>query len=480
MNTRALKILAVGLSLCAAAGNLLGQVTLTNLYSFSYTGGSSSNGFNPETGLVQGSDGNFYGTTYTGGAYYPASGGTVFQITTNGSLTTLFSFNSFTNGVNPLGGLVQGTNGYFYGTTSAGGPPSNQGNGTVFRFSLGGTVTNLHTFGISVNDGRGPQAGLMQGRDGNFYGTTEQGGTNSSPGGLGTVFQITPNGDVTILHSFNGHPDGRYPVAGLVQGSDGNFYGTTEYGGTNDYGTVFQLNSTNGMLTILHSFTAADNYDAAYPQAGLVQGNDGNFYGTTYEGGSNLNGGVVFRISSRGSYTNLYTFTGQNGDGWNPEAGLVQGSDGNFYGTTHAYGANNDGTVFRISPSGSYSNLHSFSGTDGDDPVAGLAQGSDGNFYGTTELGGTNSRGNVFKLIVPLNPPANQISAIQITGTNVLVTIPSVAYEMYQLQFSSSMTPTNWVNQGGSVSNSLGALLTVTNFGGALLPKGFYRFGITP
>ncbi len=199
---------------------------------------------------------------------------------------------------------------------------------------------------------------------------------------------------VTNLYSFLGYPnDGHAPYAGLVQGSDGNFYGTTEAGGASDDGTVFRI-SPSGIYTNLHSFRGSPN-DGADPQAGLFQGSDGNFYGTTYRGGTH-SFGTVFRISPSGSYTNLYSFRGSPNDGASPEAGLVQGSDGNFYGTTYDGGTNEAGTVFRISPSGSYTNLYFFrdSPNDGANPQAGLVQGSDGNFYGTTEGGGPGRTGS--------------------------------------------------------------------------------------
>jgi uncharacterized repeat protein (TIGR03803 family) len=271
----------------------------------------------------------------------------------------------------------------------------------------------------------------------------------------------------------------------LVQGSDGSFYGTTSMGGANSVGTVFRI-TPSGSETNLHSFSGSP--DGANPLAGLVQGSDGSFYGTTSGGGAN-GGGIVFRISPSGAYTNLHSF-GNFPDGVGPNAGLVEGSDGTFYGTTVSGGANSVGTVFRISPSGSETNLHSFGNfPDGANPNAGLVQGGDGSFYGTTKFGGANTNcfsgcGTVFKFSVPLNPPAypiNQITGIQLSGTNIVFNIPSIAYETYQLQFSSSMTPTNWVNVPGvSVTNSIGALLTVTNFGGALQSQGFYRFDITP
>jgi uncharacterized repeat protein (TIGR03803 family) len=214
-----------------------------------------------------------------------------------------------------------------------------------------------------------------------------------------------------------------------------------------------------------------------------VQGSDGNFYGTAGGGGAN-NVGTVFRISPGGSYTDLYSFVGFPNDGANPQAALVQGSDGNFYGTCSG-GGNGGGTVFRISPSGTYTNLYSFVGppNDGGRLLAGLVQGSDGNFYGTTWQGGTHGQGTVFKLTVPLNPPANQISGIQflnaLDSTIVVVPIPSVAGETYQLQFSDSLSPVNWLNTGGSIT-SIGGPLVLIDIAEPLPPQRFYRAVITP
>ena len=363
---------------------------LTSLYSF--TGGNDGGGGN---GLVQGSDGYFYGTTYYGGTKTTYYGGTVFKISTNGALTTLYSFSDGNDGGQPLAGLVQGSDGNFYGTTLYGGT---NGDGTVFKISTNGVLTSLYSF-TGGNDGGNPYAGLVQGSDGNFYGTTENGGTNN----WGTVFKIGTNGALTSLHSFTGGDDGGNPEAGLVQGSDGNFYGTTYANATTGAGTVFKI-STNGVLTSLYSFASGN--DGAGPD-GLVQGSDGYFYGTTYQGGtygSGYNGsGTVFKISTTGALTSLYSFTGGD-DGGNPYAGLVQGSDGYFYGTTYQGGTNNWGTVFKISTNGALTNLYSFTGgNDGANPEAGLVQGSDGNFYGTTDAGGTHGSGydgygTVFKI----------------------------------------------------------------------------------
>ena len=252
---------------------------------------------------------------------------------------------------------MQGSDGYFYGTTDNGGTNNA---GTVFQISTNGALTALYAFGTVTNasgvvalDGANPDAALVQGSDGNFYGTTQYGGTN----GCGTVFRISPTGALTSLYSFTGGNDGGYgrfsgPTAGLVQGSDGSFYDTTFYGGTNGYGTVFQI-SPNGALSSLYSFPGGN--EGAYPAAGLVQGSDGSFYGTTEyngnhpapQGGSFFGAGTVFKISPKGALSSLYSFTGGN-DGANPVAGLVQGSDGSFYGTTVSGGQGGVGTVFRL------------------------------------------------------------------------------------------------------------------------------------
>jgi len=363
---------------------------LTTLYSFC-SQDNCADGAGPYAGLVQSTDGNFYGITWVGGAY---NQGTVFKITFSGTLSTLYSFCSQANcadGANPAGGLVQANDGNFYGTTADGGDRSNcyPGCGTVFKITSGGTLTTLHSF--DGTDGSYPTAGLVQSTDGNIYGTTDYGGASDNcTFGCGTVFKITPSGTLTALHSFSGS-DGYYP-GGLVQASDGNFYGTTVGGN----GTVFKI-TPSGTLTTLHSFSGDDGY---FP-TGLVQASDGNFYGTTQAGGANdkcYDGcGTVFEITHSGMLTTLHSFSG--GDGYYP-AGLIQATDGSFYGTTTEGGAYGNGTVFGITPSGALTTLHSFDGSDGA-PPAGFIQATDGNFYGTTYYGGAHNDGTAFRLVLP-------------------------------------------------------------------------------
>jgi uncharacterized repeat protein (TIGR03803 family) len=258
---------------------------------------------------------------------------------------------------------VQGRDGNFYGTTGEGGTSYA---GTVFRISRSGTYTNLYSFGSTPNDGGGPDAGLVQGSDGNFYGPTSLGGNLSlnTGAGCGTVFKLTPAGVLTSLVQFNGTTGG-YSVAGLVQGTNGNFYGTAEYGGNlsaNDgygFGTVFKLTPA-GVLTTLSMLNLTNGYN---PAAGLAQGSDGNFYGTTDGGGSGGNG-TVFRMTPAGVLTTLVSFNGTNGI--NPQGGLVQGNDGNFYGTTEYGGANGLGTVFQVTTNGTLTTLVAFGGQTND------------------------------------------------------------------------------------------------------------------
>jgi uncharacterized repeat protein (TIGR03803 family) len=360
------------------------------LFSFDFTDGSQ-----PWAGLVQGADGDFYGTTYNGGPSSAMSMGTVFKITSSGTLTTLHNFifkdHFYPDGDNAFGQLVQGTNGDFYGTTYQGGDVGGvSGGGTVFRITPTGKFTLLHTF--DGTDGSLSYAGLIQATNGDFLGTTTAGGTYDS----GTIFKITPTGTLTTLHNFGSAGDGTFPYSALIQGTDGNFYGTTSEGGTNNYGTVFKM-TPNGNLTVLHSF---DGSDGDTPYAGLIQsGSD--FFGTT-SGNATNNFGTVFQITPGGALTTLHYF-GSAGDGTGPWCALVKGSDGNFYGTTRSGGANSDGTVFRITTGGKLTILHSFDQTDGADPVAGLIQ-SDGVFYGTTYAGGAGGVGTIFTLSVAGGP----------------------------------------------------------------------------
>lgn len=393
------------------------EATLAILHSFG-DGSVKNDGAAPYAGLAHGTDGNFYGTTLFGGS---ATDGTVFKITPTGVVTILHSFGDGSiknDGIWPLAGLIEGTDGNLYGTTSQGGSTlgsggyDNDGYGTVFKITLSGTVTILHSFGDGsvANDGENPRASLVQGIDGSYYGTTIDGGL----AGNGALFKITPSGSETILHSFSDGSvanDGAVPY-GLVRGTDGDFYGVTSSGGSVKHGTVYKV-TASGMITVLHSFGDGSVInDGIRPKAGLILGTNGNFYGTTYGGGSAADG-TVFKITPSGVETIMHDFGegGDTDDGEDPQASLTQGTDGDFYGTTDEGGSATEGTpdgfgtVFKITPSGVETILHAFCEdsdiNDGQNPSASLAEGTDGNFYGTTSLGGTADDGTVFEVAGP-------------------------------------------------------------------------------
>ncbi len=300
------------------------------------------------------------------------------------TFTTLVNFDE-SNGSDPSQmSMVQGKDGSLYGTTLGGGTNFE---GTAFKLTRTGKIKTLYNFCSQLNcsDGSQPWAGLLLATDGNFYGTTELGGDITCPvyNTCGTIFKITPEGTLTTLFNFD-ESDGELPISKVAQATDGELYGTTSQGGLSNEcsqgcGTVFKMTIT-GDLTTLHSFNGADGQG---PSAGLAEGTDGSFYGTTPGGGDFANG-TVFKITPQGALTTLHSF--DIGDGASPQAGLIQGSDGNFYGATIG-GGTGWGVVFKMTPSGTVTILHYFSLTDGAEPYS-LIQGTDGNFYGTTYYGG--------------------------------------------------------------------------------------------
>lgn len=409
--------------------NRFGAGSFETLANFSGTNG----GFPQYGSLLQGFDGNFYGTTYEGGfgsdCPYRQGCGIVFRISQAGKLSTVYNFCALPNcadGAFPVEGLVQTIDGNLYGTTFGGGA---SGWGTVFKITAQGKLTTIYTFcaeGPPCLKGSGPLGGLMQATDGDFYGTTQSGGAHFG----GTVFKITPRGNLTTLHSFCARDceDGTEPMGVLVQSLDGNFYGTTSNGGVNSAcsqmpcGTVFKM-SPKGRLTTLHTFCSQYNCsDGAGPWAGLVQATDGNFYGTTSEGGT-PNEGTVFRITPAGKLTTLYTFCAQGNcpDGAGPIAALVQATDGGLYSTTYGGGTIGDGTVFRITIDGELTTLFSFDSTNGCCLSAGLTQSTNGTFYGTTGGGGAANDGTVFGFAVGLRPFVEIEPASGNVGADVII-----------------------------------------------------------
>jgi uncharacterized repeat protein (TIGR03803 family) len=352
--------------------------------------------------IAQGRDGNLWSTTLSGGTN---NMGTAFKLTPGGKLTVVYNFTSTTG--QPASGLTLGTNGNFYGATFNGGTGTacSGGCGTVFELTPSGKLTILWNF-TGGNDGQSPYSGPIEGTDGNFYGTTYQGGTNT----VGTIYQLTPSGKLTTIYQFDAIR-GAFPIGPLVQATDGNLYGTTAGFGFN-YGTIFKIVPSGDFpLTLLFSF---DVFNGAYPYAGLVQGSDAKLYGTTT--GASLFGDV-FDITAKG-FTELHALNGST-DGAIANAGLVQATDGNFYGAAQQ-GGNGFGTFFRISPEGTFTVCEDFSATDGAEPLVTPIQHTNGILYGDTSLGGDiNNTGVFYSLNLGLKPFASLLPTSGNVGTTV-------------------------------------------------------------
>lgn len=354
--------------------------------------GATGDAAKPYGTLIQASDGNFYGLTQIGGA---DNDGAVVKITSSGTETVLYSFGSQAgDGINPKGSLIQASDGNFYGMTAAGGANSA---GTVFEVTPSGTETVLHSFGGTVGgvaDGATPYGDLLQASDGNLYGMTSAGGAN----GTGVVFEINFSTHAySLLYSFGAQThDGANPYGSLIE-VNGTFYGMTAGGGANSLGTVFAFNPTTNTETPLYAFGTTAT-DGANPYGSLLAGSNGNLYGLTSSGGT-YNEGVIFEFNlATDTETVLHAF-GTSGDGAAPYGTLIQASNGNFYGMTELGGATGQGTVFELTSGGTESVLHSFGGSgDGAQPYGSLLEASNGTLYGLTVLGGTNSLGTVITI----------------------------------------------------------------------------------
>ena len=398
---------------------------------------------------------------------------------------------NYPDGAVPMAELIQGADGNYYTTTNIGGAgacPSTtqglvQGCGAVVKISATGALSVVYSFPYDANNqtapnGLQPVAGLIQGPDGNFYGITSLGGgstpiCNAGAGivdGCGTVFKLTPAGKFTLLHVFcgsngcNGHPpDGSLPAGRLIKGPNKFFYGTTQYGGASqgivyNSGIIFEISPT-GAYKVVHVFTGNPD-DGANPTAGLILASDGNFYGTTESGGAS-GFGTVFKMTPAGAVTILHSFSNRDSNGELPMGALVEASDGNLYGTCYAGGANGVGTAFRISKSGSLQKIYDFTtvaGNVGYSPRAGLIEASDGNLYGTASEGGAVGQGTIYQLT--LSGSATQVASFDppVTGSSPLDAV---------LQGSDGRLYVTLQNNGGSNPDGVqdqGAISVVNDF----------------
>jgi uncharacterized repeat protein (TIGR03803 family) len=371
----------------------------TILHSFTNT----PDGEYPTASLLMDDKGNLYGATEGGGTL---QGGTIFQLDPSGTETILYNFSIDPEGAAsmPMGALVKDAKGNLYGSTWEGGSASG---GTVFKLAPDDQETDLHVFTGQNGDGFLSKAGVVLDKKGNLYGTTIMGGASGSgTSGDGTVYKVDRFGNETILYSFTGKEDGGYPFSSLLLDSTENLYGTTYYGGDlscqppNGCGTVFKVDPS-GKETVLYSFTDALPDYGLHPVGGLVRDKAGNLYGTTSYGGTVPIDGNVFKLTPTGEITNLYSFTGSNGDGEWPASNLTLDGQGNLYGATN-YGGSPScylgcGVVFKITPEGQESILFTFTGGEtGFEPSALIRHA--GALYGVTTGGGTSDVGTVFKI----------------------------------------------------------------------------------
>ena len=360
--------------------------TYQDLYTFA---GDDADGGGPVGALITDATGTIWGTTSSGG---PNGAGTVFKYTPAAGETMVYHFTGGNDGDLPMGGLLRGPNGDFFGTTEIGGK---YGLGTVFQVTPTGMLKTLYAFGSKANDGANPEGELIWSSDHKLVGTTVNGGD----GQLGTVFEVSPGGKETILHSFVG-ADGQYPRAALVKDASGTLYGTTYDTSSNAVnagnGTAFKIDSA-GHFSVFFNFITSSGYG---PSAPMILDGSGNLLGTTQNGGTG-NNGTVFKLTPAGKVTVLYTFTG-GADGGRPIAPLKLTSTGAVLSTTFEGGKNGYGTLYRLDSTGQIQTLHAFTGTDGKFSLSGLLQDAplSGSMwlYGLTFSGGSNGNGNIFRI----------------------------------------------------------------------------------
>ena len=446
----------VWLCFCGAGERFFAQeVTFTTLANFNGTNGAAPNE------LVQGKDGYIYGTTASGGATwtnFSLSGyGTVFKVSTNGEITTLASFYR-TNGTWPMHGLVQASDGNFYGTTTFGGTITNvvfpgmypAGFGTVFKVTPQGELTMLISF--NGTNGALPWAGLVEGPDGALYGTTRFGGASygdprancsycsGGVSGFGSIFEVTTNGEFTTVYSFTPDTVGYNPMCALTLGRDGYFYGQTLNA------MVFKM-TAQGALTPWVFLNSTNSPSHLEP---LVQGRDGNLYGVSQPGGGTYHNGAVFSLGPDGTQTTIASLPSMGF----PKAAIVEGTDGKWYGGRDE----NNGSLYQISLNGDYTNLFSFTGTNTLWPDSPMIQGVDGSFYGAG--GGGPGQGVIYRLSVP-SAAAPRLRSPAISGSSLSLSWSAIPGRSYQVQYKTNLDSSDWTNLGTNIaatnSISLGA-----------------------
>jgi len=382
---------------------------------------SGPDGETPAAPLIKGADGFLYGVAAHGGdltVMAPDGGGTAFRMAANGAFTTLHVFRGL-EGATP-NSLIQGRDGFFYGTVAYGGPatsPLQLGYGTVFRMDRTGGVAVLHVF--PPNDAGAHPGPIVQGADGALYGTMG-GGVGSAGHFPGYVYRLDPaTGTFRHLHDFVGS-DGQNPTGPLFQAADGFFYGTTNEGGPWNTGVVYKVN-VFGSFALLHSLSPFYPGEGSEPKSGVVQAGNGMFYGTTELGGY---GGGIFRMDAVGGFSVIHRFDAYASDGWKPVSGLIEARDGFLYGTAPVGGQPvtgiRNGVAYRMDRAGAVTVLHTFTGPDGSRPQAALVQGADGGLYGSTVVGGAFGLGVLFRIDITAPAPLPTLTQLTMSPAGVV------------------------------------------------------------
>lgn len=477
---------------CANLSIQAADATLTLLAYFSAT-----NGADPWAALVQGSDGNFYGTTYSGGPTTNVSDvgkhpglGTVFKVTPDGVLTSLVAFYG-TNGCHPRAELLQGRDGNFYGTTCWGGSETNVmpggeiGYGTVFKMSPDGALVTLLSF--NGTNGASPTGGLVEGADGNLYGTTRFGGASFSDPraangygapGDGTIFRISTNGEFATIFSFTPDTPGDQPMVSLTPGSDGFLYGIACYGPFN-CGEIFRT-SLDGTFTPI---AALDSTIGTAWLSALIESRDGRFYGVSQFSAATNHSGVIYEVSANNSVHTTLSLTNSGGFS---TGSLLEGTDGNLYGTTSGSSDYPYGYIYQVTPQGDYSVIASFPRAIGAGPWGGMIQARDGSLYGTALAGGpfatspvntADGYGTIFRLTVP-SAAAPKLRAPIKAGTGVVLSWNALPGRSYQVQYKNALEDAAWNN----LNNTAVSATNTIAFTSDTMPSStrFYRVLLLP
>jgi uncharacterized repeat protein (TIGR03803 family) len=430
--------------------------TVTNIYNFT---GNNSGAYPYWVKPAQGRDGRLYVTAQGATGSY----GSILSVGTDGKTRLLHVFDS-THGATPFGGIVLSSDGNFYGTTALGGATNN---GVLFRVSQNGTYTVLHEFAGGA-DGLTPAAPPLEASDGNLYGTTSGSGTVGP-----TVYKYSRSTGYSVLRQFD-FSQAQYFVSAPIQATDGNLYVTSDSGGASNCGAILKLMLSG---TLLWSYSFPCGASGSTPDGQLMQAIDGNFYGTT-NGGGTAGNGTVYKVDGEGTVSILYNFLGLPKDGESPDSGLIQATDGNIYGATLSGGGAGQGTLFQLTTGGVEEILFNFRNKKGEAPFGTPIQHTNGSIYGTVLQGGLGGFGAVYSLNMGLGPfisfvrptakvgQAAQILGQGLTGTTSVMfgNVAATSFSVVSDTYMTAVLPTGAASGPVTVTTPAGNLVSHVKF----------------